>query len=74
LGSPGPDLGQWLVANGYALDWPQYSKGKYDDAQHKAEKAGRGIWAGSFVEPWRYRACMRANGRPIARTKRRSPE
>jgi len=64
LGSPGPDIGQWLVANGHALDWPQYSKGKYEEAQHRAEKAGRGIWAGSFVEPWRYRACMRANGRP----------
>src|SRR5689334_11275214 len=31
LGSPGPDLGHWLVANGLALDWPLYSKGKYSD-------------------------------------------
>jgi endonuclease YncB( thermonuclease family) len=29
----GVDLGDWLVRNGLALDWPQYSKGKYDEAQ-----------------------------------------
>jgi endonuclease YncB( thermonuclease family) len=27
LGEPGPDIGKWLIANGFALDWPQYSKG-----------------------------------------------
>lgn len=56
------DLGEWLVRSGLALDWPQYSKGKYAAAQRDAEHAGRGIWAGSYVEPWLYRACMRANG------------
>jgi len=63
LGTPGPDIGHWLVANGHALDWPKYSKGKYEDAQRSAEKAGRGSWAGSFVEPWQYRACVKAGGR-----------
>lgn len=66
LGAPGPDIGHWLVSNGHALDWPKYSKGKYEDAQRSAEKANRGIWAGSFAEPWRYRACMKAGGRPAA--------
>jgi endonuclease YncB( thermonuclease family) len=66
LGTLGPDIGQWLVANGHALDWPRYSKGKYEDAQREAEKAGRGIWAGSFIEPWQYRTCIRAGGRPTA--------
>lgn len=56
---PGPDIGQWLVSNGRALDWPQYSKGKYELAQQGAEKAARGIWSGSFVEPRRYCACRR---------------
>lgn len=64
LGTPGPDIGHWLVANGHALDWPKYSKGEYEDAQRNAEKANRGIWAGSFVEPWQYRACVRDGGRP----------
>ncbi|WP_018459715.1 thermonuclease family protein [Bradyrhizobium sp. WSM4349] len=66
LGTPGPDIGHWLVANGHALDWPKYSKGKYEDAQRGAEKASRGMWAGSFVEPWRYRACVKAGGRAAA--------
>jgi len=58
------DLGDWLVRNGFALDWPQYSKGRYADAQREAEHGGRGIWAGSYVEPWLYRACTRAGGKP----------
>jgi endonuclease YncB( thermonuclease family) len=60
----GVDLGDWLVRSGLALDWPQYSKGKYDAAQRDAEHAGRGMWSGSYVAPWLYRACIRANGRP----------
>lgn len=70
---PGPDIGQWLVANGHALDWPKYSKGKYEDAQRSAEKAKRGIWAGSFVVPWQYRACTKAGGRPAACSDEASP-
>jgi len=62
----GTDLGEWLVRNGLALDWPQYSKGGYDGAQRDAERSGRGIWKGSYVEPWLYRGCIRANGRPPA--------
>lgn len=62
----GADIGDWLVRNGLALDWPQYSKGRYGEAQRDAERVGRGIWKGSYVEPWLYRACIRANGRPVA--------
>jgi endonuclease YncB( thermonuclease family) len=58
------DLGDWLVRNGLALDWPQYSKRKYDDARREAERAGRGMWAGSYIEPWLYRVCIRASGSP----------
>lgn len=60
----GTDLGEWLVRKGLALDWRQYSKGRYDGAQRDAEHAGRGIWKGSYVEPWLYRACIRASGKP----------
>jgi endonuclease YncB( thermonuclease family) len=60
----GVDLGDWLVSNGLALDWPQYSKGLYDKAQREAERTGRGLWAGSYVAPWLYRACIQANGKP----------
>jgi endonuclease YncB( thermonuclease family) len=61
----GPDLGDWLVRNGLALDWPQYSKGKYDGAQREADHAGRGMWEGSYVEPWLFRACVRQGGKPV---------
>ncbi|MBR0939077.1 thermonuclease family protein [Bradyrhizobium jicamae] len=60
----GADLGNWLVLSGLALDWPRYSKGRYRSAQRGAEQAGRGIWRGSYVEPWLYRACIRSNGKP----------
>lgn len=60
----GADLGDWLVRNGLALDWPEYSKRKYGAAQREAEQAGRGIWVGSYVEPWLYRVCIRASGSP----------
>jgi endonuclease YncB( thermonuclease family) len=62
----GADLAEWLVGNGLALDWPQYSKGKFDTIQREAEHAGRGMWAGSYIEPWVYRACIRSGGRPQA--------
>ena len=61
----GADLGEWLVRNGLALDWPQYSKGKYGADQREAEEAGLGIWKGSYVEPWLYRVCTRAGGKPV---------
>src|ERR1700722_18939411 len=37
---------------------------EYDAMQREAEHAGRGIWTGSYVEPWLYRVCVRAGGRP----------
>ncbi len=58
----GADIGEWLVRNGLALDWPQYSKGKYASAQREADRSGRGMWAGSYVEPWLFRGCIRAGG------------
>lgn len=60
----GADLGEWLVRNGLALDWPQYSKGKNGSAQRDADRSGHGLWAGSYVEPWLYRACVRLGGTP----------
>lgn len=60
----GIDLGDWLVGHGLALDWPHYSHGRYGAAQHAAQGAQRGIWSGSFVQPWDYRACVRNGGRP----------
>lgn len=60
----GADLSEWLVRSGLALDWPQYSKGRYALVQREADRAGRGVWAGSYVAPGLYRACLRAQGSP----------
>jgi endonuclease YncB( thermonuclease family) len=60
----GVDLAEWLVRNGLAFDWAQYSKGKYGKAQRDADHAGRGVWAGSYVEPGLFRACIRVGGKP----------
>src|SRR6267378_1673426 len=62
----GADIGEWLVHNGLALDWPQYSKGKYGSAQREADRSGRGVWAGSYVESWLFRGCIRAGGTPTS--------
>jgi endonuclease YncB( thermonuclease family) len=35
-----------------------------DKSQSEADHAGRGIWAGSYVAPWLFRACIRQGGKP----------
>ncbi|MDA9437790.1 nuclease [Bradyrhizobium sp. CCBAU 51745] len=62
----GTDLAYWLARQGLALDWPRYSQGRYAEAQNEARRDERGIWSGSFVEPWRFRECIRLGGRPGA--------
>jgi endonuclease YncB( thermonuclease family) len=59
----GEDVAFWVVRNGLAFDWPRYSKGRYVGAQKEAERAAHGVWAGSYVVPWAYRACIRNGGR-----------
>jgi endonuclease YncB( thermonuclease family) len=60
----GEEVGGWLVRLGLALDYPQYSKGRYAAAQKQAERAGDGMWGGQWVVPWAYRACRRDGGLP----------
>ncbi|WP_246672484.1 thermonuclease family protein [Mesorhizobium sp. B3-1-6] len=49
------DIAEWLVRQGYALDWRKYSYGAYAQAQSEARAAKRGMWAGSFTAPWEVR-------------------
>lgn len=55
----GQDVAGWMVAQGWALDWPRYSGGAYAGAQAAAKAAGRGIWAATFQPPWEWRAGRR---------------
>lgn len=47
-----------------SLDGDTYSRGKYAGAQKEAERAARGVWAGPYVVPWAYWACIRNGGLP----------
>jgi endonuclease YncB( thermonuclease family) len=68
----GVDLSEWLVRQGWALDWPRYSKGAYALEQAEARNAGRDIWAGRFAKPWDFRECTRG-GRRISECSLASP-
>lgn len=51
----GKSVSSWMVRNGYALDWPRYSKGRYAPEQETAAKAKTGMWSGTFETPWEWR-------------------
>ena len=51
----GVDLGGWLVENGWALAYRRYGA-DYVTQEETARAARRGLWAGSFVTPWDFRA------------------
>jgi endonuclease YncB( thermonuclease family) len=55
----GVDISRRLVSAGWAMAYRQYST-DYVDAEDEARKARRGMWKGSFVKPWMWRASSRA--------------
>ncbi len=50
----GEDIGSWMVSQGLALAYRQYSA-DYVDEEAAAQAAWRGFWAGEFVPPWKWR-------------------
>ncbi len=50
----GEDIGEALVARGWALAYRQFSL-DYVDEEAEARKSERGMWRGTFVAPWDYR-------------------
>lgn len=46
FGGDGRDLAAMMVEEGWAVDWPRYSGGRYSAAQRRAEHARRGMHAG----------------------------
>lgn len=47
----GKDIGDDMVRQGWAIDWPKYSNGKYNAAQDEAVGAKRGLWADGMTLP-----------------------
>jgi endonuclease YncB( thermonuclease family) len=40
----GRDIGEQMVEQGWARDWPRFSDGRYAQAEARARQARRGIW------------------------------
>ena len=51
----GRDLAEAIVGMGWAFDYPQYSQGRYAEAEAQARESKRGIWQGSCDKPWDWR-------------------
>ena len=51
----GESLSVYMVRNGYALEWPRYSQGKFSIDQEFAKKNNLGIWTMKFEYPWLWR-------------------
>lgn len=49
-------LNQWLVQQGWALNFEPYARGRFKSDEDDAGIKGRGVWAGCFAKPqetWR---------------------
>ena len=70
----GEDLNAWMVSEGWALAYRQYSQA-YVDEEARAKAARLGIWRGEFVPPWDWRRGKRLEGavRSKGRDAPRSP-
>jgi endonuclease YncB( thermonuclease family) len=51
----GRDIAGELIRQGWAVEYTQYSDGRYSDEEEEARRAKRGLWAGTFVKPWDWR-------------------
>jgi len=49
------DLNGWMVRQGIALDYRQYSKGRYRAEESEARTNKRGVWGSKFMKPWEWR-------------------
>lgn len=51
----GTEVNRALVQQGWALPYLQYGGGIYSGAAGQAKSAGKGLYAGTFQNPWDYR-------------------
>ncbi len=67
----GREINAELVRQGWALEYKQYSDGRYSREEAEARKAKRGLWAGRFVEPWEWRRGKRLPSEAATSTDRK---
>lgn len=68
----GRDLQRELVRQGLALAYRRYSTRHVPD-EDAARSARRGLWAGEFTEPWRWRREAKARRRSVERRPQARP-
>lgn len=50
------DLGERMIATGYAMRWPKYDPGcRYCAAENEARRNRIGLWVTTFDPPWEWR-------------------
>ena len=58
----GKDINAWMVKNGWALAYRQYSK-KYVEQEAYAKRNNLGMWRGNFIAPWDWRKGVKFLGK-----------
>lgn len=53
------ELNAAMVRRGWAVEYKQFSKGRYSQDQAAAQREGLGIWSGRFEMPWNWRRSQR---------------
>jgi endonuclease YncB( thermonuclease family) len=52
----GRDIAGQLVAQGWVLDYPHFSKGVFQASERQARLKRIGVWQGTVTPPWEWRA------------------
>lgn len=63
----GENVSAWLVREGWALAFRKYSLAYVDD-ETAAKAAKRGLWRGTFIPPWEWRAQRAGLAAPASAT------
>ena len=69
----GEDIGRWMVINGWAVEYADYSDGRYAGAQRQAERVHAGIHDSVFTEPAQWRREQRTRSAPSPQTAPQEP-
>lgn len=57
----GVEVNAAMVSSGWAVDWPRYSRHRYQPHQAEAKRHKRGVWSGAFTLPWEARRMKRGS-------------